>query len=103
MSEIVPGDWVNVVLSVAVGAAVVAVWVAVLAFRRQAARDEAWATVNILVGAAEQMLAEYTGSAKLDWVMGQLEERFPALDANLIRSMVEAAVGQMNRAQGRAE
>jgi len=97
MTEMLPADFLNVALSLAVGAVVVAVWIGVLEFKRQAAHNEAWSTVNILVNAAEQMLSQHTGPAKLEWVMTQLKELFPRLDTNLIRSMVEAAVGQMKQ------
>jgi hypothetical protein len=94
--EFLPVDFWQVLASLAVGAVLVAVWVAVLTFKRTASQNEAWATINILVQAAEQMLTEYAGDKKLDWVLAQIAERFPKMDRNLIRAMVEAAVLRMN-------
>lgn len=94
--EFLPVDFWQVLASLAVGAVLVAVWVAVLTFKRTASQNEAWTTINILVQAAEQMLTEYAGDKKLDWVLTQIAERFPKMDRNLIRAMVEAAVLRMN-------
>ena len=76
--EFLPVDFWQALASLAVGAVLVAVWVAVLTFKRTASQSEAWATINILVQAAEQMLTEYAGDKKLDWVLAQIAERFPS-------------------------
>ena len=71
----------NVLASVGVGLVLVgllaAAWVAALVFKRQAERDERWAVASFFVNAAEQMLVDYDGAAKLDWVLAQLAGRFP--------------------------
>jgi len=100
--EISTAMW-DMVLSVVIGAAAVgvlaAVWVAVWVFRENTLHDRQWVIVWGFVNAAEQMLAGQDGVAKLDWVMAQLKERFPRLDVNLIRAMVETAVRQMKSAK----
>jgi hypothetical protein len=98
--EFLPVDFWQVLASLAVGAVLVAVWVAVLTFKRTASQSEAWATINILVQAAEQMLTEYAGDKKLDWVLAQIAERFPKLDKALVRAMVEAAVLRVKSGAG---
>ena len=94
--EFLPSDFWSVLASLAVGAVLVAIWVAVLTFKRTASQNEAWTTVNIIVQAAEQMLTERAGREKLEWALTQLAERFPKLDRKLMRAMVEAAVLRMN-------
>ena len=93
----------NLLVSVAVGVALVGVlaaaWVAVRVFKRNADRDERWAVASFFVNAAEQMLIDYDGPAKLDWVMSQLKAHFPKLDTTLIRAMVETAVREMKAAR----
>lgn len=98
--ELLPVDFWQVLASLAVGSVLVAAWVAVLTFKRTASQNEEWATINILVQAAEQMLTEYAGDKKLDWVLAQIAERFPKLDKALVRSMVEAAVLRIKNGAG---
>jgi hypothetical protein len=90
----------DVIVSLACGAilvaAVAALWALAL-FVRKAQADERWQVVNFFVAAAEQMMRSADGEEKLDWVLGQLQQRYPKLDRTLIRAMVEAAVRQLDK------
>ncbi len=44
------------------------------------------------VKAAEQVLKDKSGTEKLTWVLARLEELFPTLDIEYLRTKVEAAV-----------
>lgn len=80
------------ILSIALGAIAIAVWQFVGTLRSTAKENEQWKWVSIFVNAAEQMLADGTGPERLDWVMAQIKARFPKLDTDVIRAMVEANV-----------
>ncbi len=83
------------ILSIAVGAIAIAVWQFAGTLRSTAKENEQWKWVSIFVNAAEQMLADNTGPERLDWVMAQIKARFPKLDTDTIRAMVEANVKNM--------
>lgn len=51
------------------------------------------------VKAAEQVLRGRSGVEKLSWVLAQLQELFPTLDVDYLRTKVEAAVHDMNSGQ----
>ncbi len=80
------------ILSIAVGAIAIAAWQFVATMRSTAKENDQWKWVSIFVNAAEQMLADGTGPERLDWVMAQIKARFPKLDTNVIRALVEANV-----------
>ena len=80
------------ILSIAVGAIAIAVWQFVGTLRSTAKENEQWQWVSIFVNAAEQMLADSTGPERFDWVMAQVKARFPKLDTNVIRTIIEANV-----------
>lgn len=90
--DIAMQDIIWAVLSVAVGAIAIAVWMFISTLRKTAGENEQLRWANILVNAAEQMMAGEEGSKRLDWVMAQLEARFPKLDTETIRTMIEANV-----------
>jgi hypothetical protein len=91
----------DVIVSLAIGAilvaAVAALWVLALFVRQKAQADERWQVINFFVAAAEQMMRDADGEEKLDWVLEQLQQRYPKLDRALIRAMVEAAVRQLDK------
>jgi steroid 5-alpha reductase family enzyme len=91
----------DVIVSLACGAilvaAVAALWALALFVRQKAQVDERWQVVNFFVAAAEQMMRDANGEEKLDWVLEQLQQRYPTLDRTLIRAMVEAAVRQLDK------
>jgi steroid 5-alpha reductase family enzyme len=91
----------DVIVSLACGAilvaAVAALWALALFVRQKAQVDERWQIVNFFVAAAEQMMRDANGEEKLDWVLEQLQQRYPNLDLTLIRAMVEAAVRQLDK------
>jgi steroid 5-alpha reductase family enzyme len=91
----------DVIVSLAIGAilvaAVAALWALALFVRQKAQVDERWQVVNFFVAAAEQMMRDADGEEKLEWVLEQLQQRYPKLDRTLIRAMVEAAVRQLDR------
>lgn len=45
-----------------------------------------------LVAAAEQTLPTGGGTAKFTWVLEQIQKRFPSVDVDLARTLIEAAV-----------
>jgi hypothetical protein len=91
----------DVIVSLACGAilvaAVAALWALALFARQKAQADERWQVVNYFVAAAEQMMRSADGEEKLDWVLEQLQQRYPKLDRTLIRAMVETAVRQLDK------
>jgi steroid 5-alpha reductase family enzyme len=91
----------DVIVSLACGAilvaAVAALWALALFVRQKAQVDERWQIVNFFVAAAEQMMRDANGEEKLEWVLEQLQQRYPNLDLTLIRAMVEAAVRQLDK------
>jgi steroid 5-alpha reductase family enzyme len=91
----------DVIVSLAIGAilvaAVAALWALALFVRQKAQVDERWQVVNFFVAAAEQMMRDANGEEKLEWVLEQLQQRYPKLDRTLIRAMVEAAVRQLDK------
>jgi len=91
----------DVIVSLAIGAilvaAVAALWALALFVRQKAQADERWQVVGYFVAAAEQMMRDADGEEKLDWVLEQLQQRYPKLDRTLIRAMVEAAVRQLDK------
>ena len=80
------------ILSIGVGAIAVALVMFVSTLRSTAKENEQWKWVSIFVNAADQMLADSTGPERLEWVMAQIKARFPKLDTDVIRAMVEANV-----------
>lgn len=80
------------ILSIAAGAIAIAIWQFVGTLKKTANDSDQWNWVGIFVNAAEQMLADSTGPERLDWVMAQIKARFPKLDTDVIRAMVEASV-----------
>jgi hypothetical protein len=80
------------ILSIAVGAIAIAAWQFVVTLKKGANENEQWKWVSIFVNAAEQMMADGTGPERLDWVMAQIKARFPKLDTDTIRAMIEANV-----------
>ena len=83
------------ILSIAVGAIAIAAWQFVGTLKKTSNDSEQWKWVGIFVNAAEQMMADEEGAKRLDWVMAQLEARFPSLDTDTIRAMIEAHVKVM--------
>lgn len=90
--QAIPQEAIYAVASLAVGAIVVAIWVFVTAVLGWLREQKQWQYVQVFVRAADQMLAEQPGSAKLDWVTTQLAMAFPKLDAARMRAMIEAAL-----------
>ncbi len=90
--QAIPQEAIYAVASLAVGAVVVAVWVFVMAVLGWLREQRQWQNVQVFVRAADRMLAEQPGSAKLDWVTTQLAAIFPKLDAARMRAMIEAAL-----------
>lgn len=80
------------ILSIAAGAIAIALWQFVGTLKKTSRDNDQWKWVSIFVNAAEQMLADETGPERLDWVMAQIKARFPKLDTDVIRAMVEANV-----------
>lgn len=95
----IPQDVIWAILSMAIGAIAVAAWQFVATLRKFIADNDRLNWVGLAVDAAEQMLGDQDGQARLDWVMAQLKERYPKLDTTAIRTMVEAYVKRMNKAQ----
>jgi hypothetical protein len=93
--DIAMQDILWAILSIAVGAIAIAAWQFIATLRRDAGENEQLRWANILVNAAEQMLGDKQGAERLDWVMAQLKARFPKLDTETIRTMVEANVKAM--------
>lgn len=57
------------------------------------------AAALVLVKAAEQMLPGQTGGAKLEWVMGQLDDLgFNYVEEDFMRAVIEAAVYSVKKA-----
>lgn len=83
------------ILSIAAGAIAIALWQFVGTLKKTSRDNDQWKWVGIFVNAAEQMLNEQTGPERLDWVMAQLKARFPKLDTDTIRAMIEAHVKVM--------
>jgi hypothetical protein len=79
--------------------AVVALWVFVMAVLGWLREQKQWQYAQMFVRAADQMLAEQPGNAKLDWVTTQLATIFPKLDAARMRAMIEAALDLKRNAQ----
>lgn len=52
------------------------------------------------VKAAQQVLGDKSGPEKLTWVLARLEELFPDLDIEYLRTKVEAAVHDMKGGTG---
>ena len=90
--QAIPQEAIYAVASLAAGAVVVAVWVFVMAVLGWLREQRQWQNVQVFVRAADRMLAEQPGSAKLDWVTTQLATIFPKLDAARMRAMIEAAL-----------
>ena len=90
--QAIPQEAIYAVASLAVGAVVVAVWVFVMAVLGWLREQKQWQYAQMFVRAADQMLAEQPGSAKLDWVTTQLATIFPKLDTARMRAMIEAAL-----------
>jgi hypothetical protein len=88
----IPMDVIWLVVSVAIGALAVAALMFVGTLRKTAGESDRWHWVGVFVNAAEQMYAGQEGKAKLDWVLAQLKKRYPSLDTDTIRAMVEAHV-----------
>ena len=83
------------VLSIAAGAIAIALWQFVGTLKKTSSDSDEWRWVGIFVNAAEQMMAGEEGAKRLEWVMAQIEARFPKLDTDTIRAMVEAHVKVM--------
>lgn len=66
-------------------------------------RDGDWDQRVVLIGeavtAAEQMLGKEPGAKRLDWVMGYAQRRFPDLDLEDLRVLVEASVYRLKQGQ----
>lgn len=90
-------DVVWLLLSIALGAAVVALWAFWRELRAAIARNEQWKWATAFVLTAEQMFIEDgDGPKRLDWVLTQIKAYFPKLDTTLARVMVERIVSGMN-------
>ena len=97
--QAIPQEAIYAVASLAVGAIVVAVWVFVMAVLGWLREQKQWQYAQVFVRAADQMLAEQPGSAKLDWVTTHLATIFPTLDTVRMRAMIEAALDLKRGAQ----
>ena len=95
--EIAMQDIFWAILSVAVGAIAVAAWQFASTLRKESTNNEQMGLVSIFVHAAEQMMGDQDGQARLDWVMAQLKAKFPRLDTDTIRAMIEANVKAMRQ------
>lgn len=84
---------------IAVNVLAAAAAVAVYAIYRAMRTDERYRVVVDLVEAAEQMYGDLAGHERKALVMKQLASMFPSLDAELLATLVEAAVYRLNQAQ----
>lgn len=56
--------------------------------------------VETLVEAAQQRLSDKSGSERLAWVIDRLETRFPGLDLEETRDLIESAVFRLRQRTG---
>jgi hypothetical protein len=56
--------------------------------------------VETLVEAAQQRLGDKTGPERLAWVIERLETRFPGLDLDETRDLIESAVFRLRQRSG---
>jgi len=88
----IPQEVLGLAAAIAAAAAVVAIWVLVVATLDWLRQQRQWQAAQVFVRAADRMLAESTGKAKLAWVTTQLSAMFPKLDSTRMRALIEAAL-----------
>ena len=86
----------DVLVSVGIAAILIAAYAGLYLLRQQMQGSQLAMLIDVFVRDAEQN--KVGGPQKLAWVLEQIKARYPKADQDLIRSMVEAAVYQINRA-----